>query len=232
MTVIKRRLCRLKRADELFSSITGVKIPQKKNHRLQTATLMALTEPNGKLDLLSQCVCARLCVCECVHVAAADTVKDGASWHHCFHRKWCFQNSAFPLCSSPRTRRVCPRHHSESASSVWSRSPEAKLYHLTIKEKSWLLAGQIIFLLSRSPLKIHHGRVVLRFVAAEYLSGCEKLPGGTEQDGYLILRKRDEESREEGEESGGKWRRSFWSDDNYRHTKNTSTSPSSSTPCL
>lgn len=54
--------------------------------------------------------------------------------------------------------------------------------------------------------------MVLRFVAAasaEYLSSCEKLPGGTEQDGYLILRKRDEESREEGEESGGKWRRSF-----------------------
>lgn len=116
---------------------------------------MALTEPNGKLDLLSQCVCARLCVCECVRVSAADTVKDGASWHHCFHRKWCFQNSAFPLCSSPQTQRVCPRHHSESASPVWSRSPEAKPYHLTIKEKPWLLTGQIIFLLSRSPLKIH-----------------------------------------------------------------------------
>lgn len=48
--------------------------------------------------------------------------------------------------------------------------------------------------------------MVLRFAAAasaEYLSGCEKLPGGTEQDGYLILRKRDEESREEVRSRGG-----------------------------
>lgn len=45
--------------------------------------------------------------------------------------------------------------------------------------------------------------VTITVARAEYLSSCEKLPGGTEQDGYLTLRKRDEESREEGEESGG-----------------------------
>lgn len=69
---------------------------------------MTLTECKENL------ICSdNACVCA--------TAKDRLSWHHFFHRKSCFQNSGFPLCSRPRTQLtspsvfLCPTHYSDSS---------------------------------------------------------------------------------------------------------------------
>lgn len=126
--------------------------------------LMTLTECEGKLDLLWQCMC--VCVC----VFAPETAKDRPSWHHFFHRKSCFQNSGFPLCSRPRTQLtspsvfLCPTHYSDSSElhqfdyvlQCCCSHQQQRWSHIifTFQGKLWIITSWILFSLFWPPSQL------------------------------------------------------------------------------